>query len=65
MYEKFQENLMFLASTHVRSLKLKGHLSGFCQNSHKRITQHETGETRLGQSPVKRILGKLGSNTVR
>ena len=35
MYEKFSRKIEVLAGTHVRSLKLKGHLSGSCQNSHK------------------------------
>ena len=35
MYKKFQEKLKSSANTHVRCLKLKGHLSGSCQNSHK------------------------------
>ena len=33
MYENFKKTEV-LANTHVRSLKLKGHLSGSCQNSH-------------------------------
>ena len=53
---KMQQKMKFLISTEVRFLKFKGHFSASCRNWHERYTQHEAGETRLGQNPGKRIL---------
>ena len=38
---------------------------GLDRTRKSRNTQHEAGEIRLRQSPVNRILSKLGSDTVR